>query len=184
VSKVRVGDGRKSLNHRLVGALFEWHPETRHVLRLHPPPIIELGFGPALRPNVDLLVISIKAHREPANPLPAVLALERNADEIKRERKAQPARNLVEQGDAIDSGFLGKLPKGGVKHVLAVIDTALRHLPDPIAGEIVGRIACPLWAPPTDPDQALCVEDHNPDARPHGQARRSTRFREGSGEWH
>ena len=112
--------------------------------------------------EVDIRILAEEAPEEPVLFLPAILALPHPAEQFGRQVVEIGLRGLRDHLDQVrrDAHFLLQFAQGGLAHVLAFVDPALRHLP-----EAVGRGVDPL----ADKDKALAVHQHEAGAGAIGQ---------------
>ena len=74
------------------------------------------------------------------------------------------SRDLAELLDRADAGFLVELAQRRLVGILAVVDAALRHLPDVGGVGVLGPVGAAA-----DEDEAVAVEHHHAGAGPVGQ---------------
>src|SRR5687767_7403431 len=80
--------------------------------------------------DVDLAVGAGEAQRVPLLLLPAIFSSPSEADDLAPNVIGEPLGDLAELLHGADTGFLIKLAQRGLVGILALVDAALRHLPD------------------------------------------------------
>src|SRR6185503_17932115 len=110
----------------------------------------------ARRRDVDLAVLAGEAQRVPLLLLALVPAAPGLTDDLARNVIGEPARHLAEFLDRLDVGLLVELAQRRLVGVLALVDAALRHLPDMVAVDVFR----PAGAA-TDEDEPSRVEHHD-----------------------
>src|SRR5690349_16524128 len=122
---------REGIDNALINRALERNDEVRKVAHRLPAPLDELRLMPAVGlENVDLAVIPGEAQRVPFLRLPAVAALPGVLRDIGRQVVVEPVGNLAELLHRGDAGLLGEFAQRGRPWILALVDAALRHLPD------------------------------------------------------
>src|SRR5687767_902656 len=114
--------------------------------------------------DVNLAFLSGETQRVPLLRLAAVFALPRLSDDVARDIIAEPFRNLGKLLHRADVGFLEKFAQRRLVGVLALVDTALRHLPLVGLVDVLGPVGAAA-----DEHAAGAIEHHYADARPVGE---------------
>src|SRR5205085_8746103 len=100
---------RKLAHDVAVDLPLEGRGQVRQLRGVGPAPGVELSLVATARGDVDLRLLADKAHGEPLLPLPAVSALQGDAEQIRRQIVAEPVGRLREQLDACHPGLLLEL---------------------------------------------------------------------------
>src|SRR4051812_37613855 len=118
-------------HHPCVSLPLERHHQRREIVHFLPAPGDEFRLVAAAGIfYIDLTVIAGEAQSVPFLLLPAIFSVPGGADDVARDVVVQPLADLAEFLDRADIGLLIKFAQRGLVAVLAVIDAALRHLPD------------------------------------------------------
>jgi hypothetical protein len=151
---------RERLHHPLVGLALERHHQFGKIFHRLPAPLDELRIVSAARTfHVDLAVLAGKAQRVPFLFLAAVSSFPCLGADFFRNVVGHPIPDLAELFDRFDAGFLVELAKRRRIGLLALVDAALRHLPDVRFVGVLGAIR-----PPSDEDEAFAIDDTQPGA--------------------
>src|SRR5882724_4658183 len=104
--------------------------------------------------DVDLAVLAGEAERVPLLRLAAIPALPGLAADLLRNVVDEPTPDLTELFDRLDAGLLVEFAQCRRIGFLAVIDAALRHLPDVGPVDVLGAVGAAA-----DENKALAIDD-------------------------
>src|SRR5215211_4137172 len=159
----KVAEGRDDA---LVDRPLEGDDEVGQAIHALPAPGVEFGLAPGRVADVDLLVLSGEAEREPLLALPPEAASPGAPGDDGRKVVAVPFRRLGEELGRAHAGLLVELAERRLAGALAGVDAALRHLPGIGVRSLVGLS---LGIPPPEEDETLPVQKHDSDAGAVGQ---------------
>src|SRR3546814_4161141 len=82
------------------------------------------------RVDADFALLALEEEGEPALRLAAILPFQADPDEMGRQVIIDPAAGFPQEGNRSHAGLFIEFAIGGCQCVLALVDPALRHLPE------------------------------------------------------
>src|SRR5690606_5332027 len=124
-------DLAESLDYLVIGRTLERNDQRGGAAQPLPAPGIELGamLATSRGMDVDLAFLAGKGEGKPALALPAIFALEGDAQGFVGQVVIDPLAGLGEEAHRGDIGFFVQFAQGGAQRVLAIVNAPLGHLP-------------------------------------------------------